>query len=65
MRVAKEQQVVSLLFKGYLYREIGGELGISLCTMRVHLHEVYQRFQVKSRAQALAKMLGVRSGNEI
>jgi DNA-binding NarL/FixJ family response regulator len=49
--------VVQLLFAGFSYREIGENLGISLSTVRAHLHSAYRTLQVKSRAQAVAKIL--------
>jgi DNA-binding CsgD family transcriptional regulator len=53
----RQQGVISLMFKGYSYQQIGEELGISFCTVRAHLHAIYKRLQVKSRPQAMAKFL--------
>jgi len=52
----RQKDIVNLLFKGCSYREIGKTLGISLPTVRAHLHSAYKRLQVKSRAQAVAKI---------
>lgn len=52
----RQKDIVNLLFKGCSYREIGKSLGITLPTVRAHLHSVYKRLQVKSRAQAVAKI---------
>jgi RNA polymerase sigma factor (sigma-70 family) len=53
---SRQRDIVNLLFKGYSYREIGKSLGISVPTVRAHLHSAYKRLQVKSRAQAVAKL---------
>ena len=53
---SRQRDIVNLLFKGCSYREIGKSLGISVPTVRAHLHSAYKRLQVKSRAQAVAKL---------
>jgi len=57
----RQRDIVSLLFKGHSYSEIGQELGISLPTVRAHLHSVYKRLGVKSRAQVVAKIFRLRA----
>lgn len=52
----RQKDIVNLLFKGYSYDEIGKSLSISLPTVRAHLHSVYKRLRVKSRAQVVAKI---------
>jgi DNA-binding NarL/FixJ family response regulator len=34
----REQEILALLAKGYLYKEIADHLGITLSTVRAHLH---------------------------
>jgi DNA-binding CsgD family transcriptional regulator len=53
----RQLAVVDLLFKGLSYREISESLGISLFTVRSHLHSAYKKLQVKSRGQAVARIL--------
>jgi DNA-binding CsgD family transcriptional regulator len=60
---SRQKDIVNLLFKGCSYREIGKNLGISLPTVRAHLHSAYKRLQVRSRAQAVAKIFRQRSEN--
>jgi DNA-binding NarL/FixJ family response regulator len=54
----REQEILSLLAKGYLYKEIADQLGISLSTVRAHLHTIYEKLHVQSRTQAVVKFLG-------
>jgi DNA-binding NarL/FixJ family response regulator len=52
----RERKVLELLSKGGYYREIGQALGISPHTVRSHLHSIYRKLHVKSRAQAVIKL---------
>jgi len=54
---AREQEILALLAKGYLYKEIADQLGISLSTVRAHLHAVYEKLHVQSRTEAVVKFL--------
>jgi DNA-binding NarL/FixJ family response regulator len=54
----REQEILSLLSKGFLYKEIADQLQISLNTVRVHLQNVYEKLHVHSRTQAVMKFLG-------
>ena len=50
----REQQVMDLLAKGFLYKEISGSLGISQGSLHTYIRRVYEKLQVHSRAQAMA-----------
>ncbi len=54
----REQEILGLLAKGYLYKEIADQLGITLSTVRAHLHTVYEKLHVQSRTEAVVKFLG-------
>jgi DNA-binding NarL/FixJ family response regulator len=54
----REQEILALLAKGFLYKEIGDQLGITTGTVRVHLHTVYEKLHVSSRTEAVVKFLG-------
>ena len=45
----REREIIALLAKGCLYKEIATQLGISPSTVRAHLHAVYGKLGVKSR----------------
>ncbi|NGO37874.1 response regulator transcription factor [Limisphaera ngatamarikiensis] len=54
----REQQVLELLAKGYIYKEIAAMLNISYATVHNHIRHIYNKLQVRSRTQAVAKYLG-------
>jgi len=41
-----EQEILALLAKGFFYKEIAEQLGLSLSTVRSHLHAVYEKLHV-------------------
>ncbi len=53
----REHEILSLLAKGFLYKEIADQLAISLSTVRAHLHTIYEKLHVQSRTQAVVKFL--------
>jgi DNA-binding NarL/FixJ family response regulator len=53
----REQEILAQLAKGFLYKEIADQLGISLSTVRAHLHTVYEKLHVQSRTEAVVKYL--------
>lgn len=52
----REREILDYLAQGYQYKEIAAALDISYSTVRTHIERVYQKLQVCSRAQAVAKM---------
>jgi DNA-binding NarL/FixJ family response regulator len=57
MLTKREQEILALLSKGFLYKEIADQLGITLSTVRAHLHSVYEKLHVQSRTEAVVKFL--------
>ena len=55
---AREQEVLTLLAQGYLYKEIAYNLGISINTLRNHLRTIYEKLHVHSRTEATVKFFG-------
>jgi DNA-binding NarL/FixJ family response regulator len=53
----REHEILALLAKGYFYKEIADQLGISMSTVRAHLHAVYEKLHVQSRTEAVVKFL--------
>lgn len=54
---SREEEVLSLLARGYITKEIADQLGISFDTVRFHLKHIYQKLHVRSRTEALLKYL--------
>lgn len=55
---AREQEVLDLLVKGFLYKEIADRMSVSGHTVHFHIRHIYRKLQVRSRAQAVAKVTG-------
>jgi DNA-binding NarL/FixJ family response regulator len=53
----RETEVLKLLSKGHLIKEIADQLGISFVTVRTHIRRIYEKLHVHSRSQAVAKLL--------
>jgi DNA-binding NarL/FixJ family response regulator len=53
----RELEVLALLSKGYLDKEIAGELGISNWTVHNHVKKIFERLKVRSRTEAVVKYL--------
>jgi DNA-binding NarL/FixJ family response regulator len=51
----REMEILELLAKGFLKKEIGDKLGISYWTVQTHVGRIYKKLHVHSRAQAVAK----------
>jgi DNA-binding NarL/FixJ family response regulator len=51
----REQEVLELLARGYLYKEIAESLQISVQTVNTYIRRIYEKLHVRSRAQAVAK----------
>lgn len=49
----REHEVLALLARGYLYKEIAESIGISLPTVNTYIRRIYEKLQVHSRAQAV------------
>ncbi len=51
----RERDVLELLARGYLYKEIMDSLNISRGTVNTYVRRIYEKLRVRSRAQAVAK----------
>ena len=54
----REHDILKLLAKGYMYKEIADHLGISMSTVRTHISAVYEKLHVQSRTEAAMKLMG-------
>lgn len=57
---AREHEVLQLLSKGFLYKEISDQLGITLPTVKSHLRQIYEKLHVQTRTEAAVKFLAAR-----
>lgn len=53
----REQQVLDCLAQGFLYKEIADKLGISYETVHTYIRRIYEKLQVRTRTEAVAKFL--------
>jgi len=53
----REQQVLDLLTQGLIYKEIAEKLGISYETVHTYIRRIYEKLQVRTRTEAVAKFL--------
>jgi DNA-binding NarL/FixJ family response regulator len=53
----REQQVLDCLAQGFLYKEIAEKLGISYETVHTYIRRIYEKLQVRTRTEAVAKFL--------
>jgi len=53
----REQEVLDCLSEGFLYKEIADKLGISYETVHTYIRRIYEKLQVRTRTEAVAKFL--------
>jgi RNA polymerase sigma factor (sigma-70 family) len=53
----REQQVLDLLSQGLMYKEIADKLNISYETVHTYIRRIYEKLQVRTRTEAVAKFL--------
>lgn len=51
----RENEVLALLAKGFLCKEISESIGVSLPTVNTYIRRIYEKLHVHSRAQAVAR----------
>ena len=54
----RENEVLQLLASGYLYKEVADVLHLSVPTVNTYVRRIYEKLNVRSRAQAVAKVSG-------
>lgn len=53
----RENEILQLLSKGLLYKEIADQLSISTATVRQHIHKIYEKLHVQNRTEAINKAI--------
>ena len=53
----REKEVLDCLSQGFLYKEIAEKLGISYETVHTYIRRIYEKLQVRTRTEAVAKFL--------
>ena len=54
----REREVLELIAKGLLYKEIADQLGISFNTVRQHLGTIYEKLHVHNKTEAINVVYG-------
>lgn len=54
----REKEILELLAKGLLYKEISAQLFISQETVRKHVYHIYEKLHVNNRVEAVNKFFG-------
>ena len=52
-----ETRLLKLLVEGHNYKTAAAELGVSVNTISFHLKHIYEKLQVHSKSEAVAKAL--------
>ncbi|HEV2452748.1 MAG TPA: response regulator transcription factor [Verrucomicrobiae bacterium] len=60
---SREQEVLEMLAKGYLYKEISDQLHLGLGTIKTYIRRIYEKLHVQSRTEAVLKYLGQENSN--
>jgi DNA-binding NarL/FixJ family response regulator len=60
----REREVLELLARGYMYKEISSTLNLSVPTVNTYIRRIYEKLHVRSRAQAVAKYGHFAPGDE-
>ncbi len=53
----REQEVLDCLSRGFLYKEIADKLNIGYETVHTYIRRIYEKLQVRTRTEAVAKFL--------
>ena len=54
----RESEILQLLAKGLLYKEISERINITTGTVRQHIHRIYEKLHVQNRTEAIIKAFG-------
>lgn len=54
----REKEILQLLAKGLLYKEIAEQVFVSTNTVKQHIHNIYEKLHVQNRTEAINKYFG-------
>jgi len=54
----RETEILELLSQGLLYKEISAQLGITIGTVKQHIHKIYDKLQVNNKTEAINRYRG-------
>jgi DNA-binding NarL/FixJ family response regulator len=54
----REKEILQLISKGFLYKEIADKIGIGFGTVRQHLNNIYTKLHVHNKTEAINKVYG-------
>jgi DNA-binding NarL/FixJ family response regulator len=60
----REEEILMLLSKGFVSKEIAARLGVSYETVRDHLKHIYEKLHVHSRGEAVARFKETQEAGE-
>ena len=58
----REIDLLHLLAKGMLYKEIAEQMNITVGTVKQHIHKIYEKLQVSNKTEAINKLNGNGNG---
>ena len=54
----REHEVLRLLSEGLLYKEIADRMGLTIGTVKQHIHRMYEKLHVQNRVEAVNRFFG-------
>ena len=55
---SREREIIDLLAKGKMYKQVADSLNVSIDTVRTHIRHIYEKLQVNNRTEALNRLYG-------
>lgn len=53
----KENEILDIMSKGFLYKEIAVKLSITVGTVTQHIHNIYEKLHVTNKTEAINKLI--------
>jgi DNA-binding NarL/FixJ family response regulator len=52
---SREHEIITLISKGFLYKEVAEKLFITTGTVKQHIHKIYEKLHVQNKTEAINK----------